>query len=81
MKDHTPVSSGIAEQCKKIENQTKAVSGTAEDTEQLCVVITTTEFDEILRESRKSCPGPDKICYKLLRVTRKKESPSLPSNF
>ena len=30
-------------------------------------MITTKEFDEILRESRKSCPGPDKICYKLLR--------------
>ena len=25
------------------------------------------KIDEILRESRKSCPGPDKICYKLLR--------------
>ena len=67
MKDHTPVSSGIAEHCEKIENQTKAILGTVVDTKQFCVVFTTNEFDEILRESRKSCPGPDKICYKLLR--------------
>ena len=73
MKDHAPVSSGIAEHCEKIENQTKAILGTVVDTEQLCVVITTKEFDEILRESRKSCSGPDKICYKLLR--------ELPRNF
>ena len=66
MKDHTPVSSGIAKHCEKIENQTKAILGTVVDTEQLCVVITTKDFEEILRESRKSCPGPDKICYKLL---------------
>ena len=67
MKDHTPVSSGIAEHCGKTENQTKAILGTVVDTEQLFVVITTKEFDKILRDSRKSCPGPDKICYKLLR--------------
>ena len=67
MKDHTPISSGIAEHCEKIENQTKVILGTVVDTKQLCVVITTKEFDEILIESRKSCPGPDKICYKLLR--------------
>ena len=65
MKDHTPF--GNAEHCEKTENQTKAILGTVVDTEQLCVVITTKEFDEILRESRKSCPAPDKICYKLLR--------------
>ena len=41
MKDHTPVSSGIAEHCEKIENQTKAILDTVVDTEQLCVVITT----------------------------------------
>ena len=67
MKDHTPVSSGNAEHCEKIENQTKAILGTVVDTEQLCVVITRMEFDGIFRVSKKSCPGPDKICYKLLR--------------
>ena len=72
MKDHTPVSSGIAKHCEKIENQTKAVLGRVVDTEQLCVVITTKEFDEILRELIKSCPGPDKICYKLLRELPRK---------
>ena len=51
MKDHTPVSSGIAEHCEKIENQTKPILGTVVDIEHLCVVITTKEFDEILRES------------------------------
>ena len=61
MKDHRPVSSGIAEHCEKNENRTNAILGTSVDTEQLCVVITTKKFDEILRESRKSCPGPDKI--------------------
>ena len=30
-------------------------------------MITTKEFDEILRESKRSCPGLDKICYKLFR--------------
>ena len=53
MKVHTPVSSGIAEHCERIENQTKAILGTVVDTDQLCVVITTKEFDDILRESRK----------------------------
>ena len=67
MKNHTTVSSGIAEHCEKIENQTKAVLRSVVDTEQLCFVITTKELDEILRESKKSCPGPNKICYKLLR--------------
>ena len=67
MKEYKPVLSGIAEHCKRIENQTKAILGTVVDNDQLCVVITTKEFDESLRESRKSCPGPVKICYKRLR--------------
>ena len=29
-------------------------------------MITTKEFDKILRVLRKSCPGPDKISYKVL---------------
>ena len=66
MKDHTTVPTEIAEQCEKIEKETKAFLSPNVDTEELCIVITTKEFDEILRVSRKSCPGPDKISYKVL---------------
>ena len=66
MKSHTTVPTEIAEQCEKIEKETKAFPSTNFDTEELCIVITTKEFNEILRVSRKSCPGPDKISYKVL---------------
>ena len=65
MKDHTTVPTEIAEH-EKIEKETKAILSTNVDTEELCIVIKTKEFDEILRVSRKSCPGPDKISYKVL---------------
>ena len=29
-------------------------------------MVTTKEFDVILNETRKTCPGTDKICYKLI---------------
>ena len=29
-------------------------------------MVTTKDIDEILKETRKTCPGPDKICYKIL---------------
>ena len=29
-------------------------------------MVTTKEFDEILKQTRKASPGPDKICYKIL---------------
>ena len=35
--------------------------------EQLGVMITTKEFDEIFKESKQICLGLDKICSKLLR--------------
>ena len=66
MKNHTTVPTEIAEHCEKIEMETKAFLSTNFDTEELCIMITTKEFDEILRVSRKSCPGPDKISYKEL---------------
>ena len=66
MKDHTTVPTEIAEHHEKIEKETKAFLSTNVDTEELCIVIKTKEFDEILRVSRKSCPGPDKISYKAL---------------
>ena len=66
MKDHTTVPTEIAEHCEKIEKENKAFLSTNFDTEELCIMITTKEFDEILRVSRKSCPGPDKINYKVL---------------
>ena len=66
MKDHTTVPTEIAEHCEKIEKETKAFLSTNVDTEELCIMITTKEFDEILRVSRKSCPGTDKISYKVL---------------
>ena len=66
MKDHTTVPTEIAEHCEKIENETKAFLSTNFDTQELCIVITTKEFNEILRVLKKSCPGPDKISYKVL---------------
>ena len=48
MKDHTTVPTEIAEHCEKIEKETKAFLSTNVDTEELCIVITTKEFDEIL---------------------------------
>ena len=66
MKDHTTVPAEIAEHYEKIKKETKTFLSTNVDTEELCIVIKTKEFDEILRVSRKSCPGPDKISYKVL---------------
>ena len=31
------------------------------------IVVTANEFYEILKESRRTCPGPDTICYELLK--------------
>ena len=66
MKDHITVPTESAEHCEKIEKETKAFLSTNVDTEELSIMITIKEFDEILRVSRKSCPGPDKISYKVL---------------
>ena len=66
LKDHKTVPTEIAEHCEKIEKETKSFLSTIVDTEELRIVITTKEFDEILRVSRKSCPGPEKISYKVL---------------
>ena len=52
MKDHTTVPTEIAEHCEEIEKETKEFLSTNVDTEELCIVITTKEFDEILRVSR-----------------------------
>ena len=67
MKNHETESSIISEFCDNVENETKAKINTNVDFEQLAIVVTTKEFDEILKESRKTCLGPDKICYKLLK--------------
>ena len=61
MKDHRTVPTETAQRCEKIEKETKAFLSTNVDTEEHCIVITTKEFDEILRVLRKSCPGPHKI--------------------
>ena len=66
MKNHETDSSTISELCDNIENGTEAIINTNEHTEQLGVEVTTKEFDEILKETRKTCPWPDKICYKIL---------------
>ena len=65
MKDNTTVPTEIGEHCEKIEKQTKAFLSTNVDNEELCIVIATKEFNEKMRVSRKSCPGPDKISYKV----------------
>ena len=66
MKNHETDSSTISELCNNNENETEAIINTNEHTEQLGIVVTTKEIDEILKETRKTCPGPDKICYKIL---------------
>ena len=65
-KDHTTVPAEIVKHCEEIKKKTKAFLSTMFDTEELCIVIKTKEIDEILRVSRKSCLGPDKISYKVL---------------
>ena len=66
MKNHEPDSSTISELCDNNENETEAIINTNVHTEQLGVVVTTREFDEIWKETRKTCPGPEKICYEIL---------------
>ena len=67
MKNHETESSLISEFCDNVENETKAMINTNVHFEQLAVALTTKEFDEILKESKKTCPGPDKTWYKLLK--------------
>ena len=69
MKYHETDSSITSELCDNsdnIENETEALINTNEHTEQPGIVVTTKEFDEILKEIRKTCPGQDKVCYKIL---------------
>ena len=66
MKNHETESS-IISQLNNIETEIKAIIITHVDFGQLGIVVTTKEFHEILQESRKTCPGRDKICYKLLK--------------
>ena len=66
MKNPELDSSIISELCVNIENETEAIINTNEHTEQLGIVVTTNEFDEILKETRKTCLWLDKICYKIL---------------
>ena len=66
MKNHTTVLSRFAEHSKKLKI-TQGCLNTNSDFKQLGNVTTAKEFGEIMRESRKSCPGPDKICYRLLK--------------
>ena len=67
MKNHETESSIISEICDNVENKTKAIINTNVDFEQLDILVTTKEFDEILEESRKTCPGPDKYFCKLFK--------------
>ena len=67
MKNHETESSIISEICDNVENETKAIINTNVDFELLAIAVTTKEFDEILKESRKTCLGPDKIFYKLFK--------------
>ena len=65
MKNHETESSIFSEFCDNVENENKAIIDTNVDFEQLVIVVTTKEFDEMLKESRKICLGPDKFCYRL----------------
>ena len=39
--------------------------------EEFGLLVTTEDFDVIMKESSKTCPEPDKYCYKLLRKSSK----------
>ena len=67
MKNHETEPSIISEFCDNVEKEIKAIINTNLDFELLAIVVKTKEFDEILKMSRKTCPVPDKICYKLLK--------------
>ena len=54
-----------------IESETMAILNENSDTDQTEIVITISEFDEIFKKSRKPCPRPDEIGYKLLKIYRK----------
>ena len=81
VKNHETESSIIFEFCDKFEKQTKAMINTNVDFEQLAVEVTAKEFDEILKETRKTCPGPDKICYRLLKELPKNVRPLRVSSY
>ena len=49
MKNHETDSSTTSELCDYIENETEAIINTNEHTEQLGIVVTAKEFDEILK--------------------------------
>ena len=74
MKNNEKESSIISELCNNNENETKALKNTNEDIEQLGIVVTTKEFNDILKQSRKTCPEPDKICYKQEKDRSKAEN-------
>ena len=62
METHEKDSSITSELCDNIENETKAKLNTIQDFDQLGIVVTAKEFDEILKKSGKTWPAPDKIC-------------------
>ena len=67
IKNHETESSIISKRCGNIENETEAIINTNEHTEQIGIVVTTKEFDEILKETRKTCPGPEKFATNSLK--------------
>ena len=66
MKNQETDSSTISELCDNFENETEAIINTNERTDQLGIVVKTKEFDETLKDTRKTCPGPHRVCYKIL---------------
>ena len=60
-------SSIISELCDNVENENKAIINANVDSEQLGIVFTTKDFNEILKESRKASPVLDNTCSKLLK--------------
>ena len=67
MKNHQTESSIISKLCDNIENETEARIITNEHTEQLDIVVKTKKFNEIRKETRKTCPGWTKFTTKSLK--------------
>ena len=67
--NHPTQPSIIAKHAEKIEYEAKANLDTNGKIEQLGIVVTITENEEKLKESRKICPRPKKLLQTPQRIT------------
>ena len=72
MIEHQNENEDLQKHFLKTEQNTKHLSETdpKEITAEI-IFLKVEEFNEILKNTSKSCPGPDKICYQLLKALPK----------